>query len=454
MSRLKASLFGPYQREGVKWLVTHEYSDIKGGFLCDEMGLGKTIQMIATMCYNPLPNTLIIVPNSLVHQWIDEVKKFSNLTVSILTGVPTTQVSITTYSRFVKKSLLLPIIHSQKWDRVIMDEGHEVRNAKSQRFRNISDIKKDITWVLSGTPVYNSERDFRALTHLITEKNYDDIKREDIVLRRTKADVEEFNENLRLPECIFENIELERYPEEEYVNTMVYDKYMGLLNEADDMAVNMIMLEGLLRLRQIGIHPKIFLDAVYPVDHPKREYNAGSCKLDTLTRLIGEHPDEKTLIFTQFRAEMDIIKSMLPDRQVFMLDGRIDQGDRKNTIENFNKADAGAVFIIQIKTGGQGLNLQEATRIYITSPSWNPATELQAIGRSHRTGQKKTVVVKKLVYVKTEDNSPSIEESIVELQDQKSIVCAKVLNDTRLLSKIPKMRNPDMIKALRHFFAQ
>ena len=447
---MRAKLFD-YQINGVKWLVTREFSQIRGGFLCDEMGLGKTIQMIATMCYNPLPKTLIVVPNSLVHQWIDEVKKFSNLTVSKLTHMPATQVSITTYSQFVKKSLLLPVITSQTWDRVILDEGHEVRNSKSQRFKNILDLKKDIMWILSGTPVYNSERDFKTLTRLVTDIDYDEINRDDIVMRRTKADVG----HLQLPNCTFENVELERYPEEENMNTKVYEKYAGLVNEADDMMVNMIMLEGLLRLRQIGIHPKIFLDAVYPVDHPKREYDAGSCKIDTLIRLIAEHPDEKTLVFTQFRTEMDIIKSRLGDRQVFMLDGRIEQGDRKNIIEEFKKANQGAVFLLQIKTGGQGLNLQEATRIYITSPSWNPATELQAIGRSHRTGQKKTVVVKKLVYVKTDDNSPSIEESIVELQDQKSIVCAKVLNDTRLLSQIPKTkRNATMIKTLRNFFAQ
>lgn len=427
----------PYQREGVKWLITREFSKVKGGFLCDEMGLGKTIQMIATMVYNPLPHTLIVVPNSLVHQWVCEVKKFSNLTVSVLDGPPKTSVSITTYSRFVNKSLLLPAIQAHIWDRVILDEGHEVRTSKSKRFQNILDAKRGITWILTGTPVYNSERDFKALSRLITPL---DIKRDEIILRRTKADVGEFD----VPQCVFENIELERYPEEEEVNTTIYEKYTGILNEVDDNMTNMIMLEGLLRLRQIGIHPRIFKGD---------DYTGGSCKLDTLMKLIADHPDEKTIVFTQFRAEMDIINSMITDRPVFMLDGRVEQGLRSNVIDDFKKSKDGAVFLIQIKTGGQGLNLQAATRIYITSPSWNPATELQAIGRSHRTGQKKTVVVKKLVYIKT-GKTPSIEESIVELQDQKSIVCARVLNDDRLLSKIPKMSNVTIIKALKHFFKQ
>ena len=83
-----------------------------------------------------------------------------------------------------------------------------------------------------------------------------------------------------------------------------------------------------------------------------------------------------------------------------------------------------------------GLNLQEATRVYITAPSWNPATELQAIGRSHRTGQTQRVYVKKLVYMGT-DEVPSIEQSVMELQGHKSKVCAEILNDKRLEGKIP-----------------
>ena len=115
-------------------------------------------------------------------------------------------------------------------------------------------------------------------------------------------------------------------------------------------------------------------------------------------------------------------------------------------IRQFKKYPTGCVFLIQIKTGGQGLNLQDATRVYITSPSWNPATELQAIARAHRTGQTKTVHVKKLVYLS------SIDESIVELQDHKSLLSAEILNDPRVANQLPKMKNKNMVKQLRKFF--
>lgn len=110
------------------------------------------------------------------------------------------------------------------------------------------------------------------------------------------------------------------------------------------------------------------------------------------------------------------------------------------------------MFIIQIKTGGQGLNLQQATRIYITAPSWNPATELQAIARSHRTGQSKKVVVRKLIYKEVSEKIPSVEESIISLQQHKSVLCSQVLNDPRIVEQLPKSKNQTKIVELRKIF--
>ena len=110
------------------------------------------------------------------------------------------------------------------------------------------------------------------------------------------------------------------------------------------------------------------------------------------------------------------------------------------------------MFLIQIKAGGQGLNIQEATRVYITSPSWNPATELQAIARSHRTGQTQKVVVRKLMYGGSED-VPSVEHSIMNLQGHKAAVSAQVLNDDRLSKVIPtKVKKGITVRDLRKIF--
>lgn len=431
---LKTKLYAPYQLDGVKWMVSREFAKHPGGFLCDEMGLGKTVQTIATMVYNRLPRTLVVVPTSIVHQWVDEIKTHSTLTVSVFNGVANTDVCITPYSTFVETSNLYGPALAMQWDRVILDEGHEVRNSRTKRFKAIIRLWTKIRWILTGTPVYNSQHDFKSLLMFLTNELMFRETKNEVILRRTKADLVRFNESLELPPCNFEYVEIDR-PQEE---TTEYEKLFKYYSDriTDDASANMVILEGFLRLRQCSIHPSL----------ANKEYTGSSHKLDILKQLIQEHPDEKTLVFCHFKREMDMIGEMLSPLRCFRLDGDVDVSLRSKIIRRFKKYPTGCVFLIQIKTGGQGLNLQDATRVYITSPSWNPATELQAISRAHRTGQTKPVYVKKLVYLS------SIDESIVELQNHKSLVCAEVLNDPRVANQLPKMKKTNMVKQLRKFF--
>jgi SNF2 family DNA or RNA helicase len=168
--------------------------------------------------------------------------------------------------------------------------------------------------------------------------------------------------------------------------------------------------------------------------------------------MIQDHPKEKTLIFCNYMDEMDLIQEHLErlGHLVFRIDGSVDQALRVEMIDTFKRAPYG-VFVIQVKSGGQGLNLQEATRVYITSPSWNPATELQAIARAHRTGQTKKVTVRKLVYRGYPD-LPSIEESIMALQSHKSVITARVLNDPRLEKQLPEASNAMTARDLKKLF--
>jgi SNF2 family DNA or RNA helicase len=155
--------------------------------------------------------------------------------------------------------------------------------------------------------------------------------------------------------------------------------------------------------------------------------------MDTLTAFVKSHPREKSLVFTQFYGEThEIQKRMIKiGRAVFILDGQTE--NRESVVESFRRSsDEGAVFIIQIKTGGVGLNLQDASRVYITQPSWNPATELQAIARSYRSGQTKRVVVKKLVYAECD----AVDNEITRLQLKKSKICARVIGEHESVPEI------------------
>lgn len=471
----------PYQHEGVAWMLKRELAQgsVKGGMLCDEMGLGKTAQTLGLVLGNKVPLTLIVAPRSVVSQWRSEITKFApQLKVGMFEGVERDTLDIQAhdiilapysviYNRKKDREPWATPLHRHAWDRVILDEGHEIRNRRSKTHQAAVSLKAKHRWILSGTPVYNSILDFVALSaflHIprqVVQQNPGRI-RELYILRRTKADVAQHSQRLALPKCEFENVELEMYPEEAEVYETAFANARDTINEifrnAQNIAMhNMNILECLLRVRQVMIHPQLYLDGVATKGEEDFEIFAGkSRKIEALGEMVREHPQEKSLIFCQFIAEMDMIQEMLDGVgiQTFRIDGSVAKDERDARIRKFRQHPTGAAFIIQVKAGGVGLNLQEATRVYITAPSWNPATELQAIGRAHRTGQTQRVFVKKLIYQGTED-FPSIEQSIMNLQGHKATVCAEVLNDKRLESVIPLTNKKGVtIRDVRSLFSK
>lgn len=479
---LKTRLISPYQHDGVRWLVARETQpNLAGGFLCDEMGLGKTIQMLATMLVNPKPHTLVIAPKSVVGQWASEIKRFApSLTVATFDGpkrtvpVPLPNVIIAPYSvlgdRLTKpgapRKPPCPLL-AVNWDRVILDEGHEIRNRKSKVHVACKQLMAPIRWILSGTPVFNSVKDFVALCGFIglsqhEVQGYTDEIRAQYVLRRTKDDVARFNARLALPPCDVQNVELEMYPEEEALYEEVFERgrdvVRSVMNADNANMYQMALLEALLRVRQAMIWPQMYLDGVAKqMETDPERWSGRSKKFEALMKMASEHPDEKSLIFTQFMGEMDELQERFTaqDVPVFRIDGSVSKDARDERISEFKKCPAsrGPVFLIQIKAGGVGLNLQEATRVYITAPSWNPATELQAIGRAHRTGQTSKVVVRRLIYV-GRDTLPSVEQSIMQLQEGKARVCAEILNDPRVMGQIPNVSKTKVnIHTLKKIFA-
>ena len=460
-----------HQREGVKWLLARERSvDYPGGFLCDEMGLGKTVQLVATMLENPVDRTLIIVPKSIVTQWLGEINKFGpSLKVNLFDGPKraldsSAHVTIAPYSILPQRKggPLCPLI-SVEWGRIILDEGHEIRTQRSKTTIAAKVLPGRIRWVVTGTPVFNSIRDFVSLGGFIGIPKshvqcYTNEIREKYLLRRTKLDCERFT----LPPCDIETVELGMNAEEALMYREVYRKSQETVEEifaeGQQNVHQMELIECLLRVRQVMAWPQLYLDgmAIKEGSDPVK-WTGGSVKIDCLMKMIKEHPNEKTLVFGQFMGEMDEIHDRLHEARipVFRIDGSIDTEKRAERIEKFQKSSAGGpapVFIIQIKAGGVGLNLQSATRIYITCPAWNPATELQAICRAHRNGQTKKVFVKKLIYAEVE-GLPSIEQSIIELQGHKSAVCAEVLNDERLKAQLPALKGGVTARAVRKIFS-
>lgn len=458
---LTCQLYAPHQTEGVYWMLSMENqsSGPRGGFLCDEMGLGKTIQTIATFLGNPQKNTLVVVPKSIVNQWVEEINKFApQLKVTTFDGPKRTDdsevlkefdVVVAPYS-MLKSTVITNIL----WGRVVLDEAHEIRNKQAKVFKFSMNLKSEIKWLLTGTPVFNSMKDFVSLCNFLgfpkelvqaMPQKLKDI----YILRRKKT------QEIHAPRCYFENVELEMFKEEKELYQFVFLEAQDTIrkvikSKASKLMKNMFFLECLLRTRQVLIWPQMYYDGVAKKEGETPELWTGrSNKMETLFRNIESHPEEKTIVFCQFMGEMNYIQSHLTC-PVFRIDGSKEKFERIEELKEFNYAPQNSVLLVQIKCGGQGLNIQCASRVYITAPAWNPATELQAIGRCHRSGQTKDVHVKKLVYDHTEEIK-SVEKAIMALQKHKSFVCSEVLNDESLQNQIP-ISGPIGMDAIKKIF--
>lgn len=409
----------PHQIEGVEWLCKREAKGPhKGGILCDEMGLGKTIQMIELMKRLPVKSTLIVVPKSLVKQWIDEIYKFSGMEAHAYDG-PKRKFKDDVNIVVCPYSVVCDLV-KYSWDRIILDEGHEIRNKHSLTHKTVMSLVSERRWILTGTPVFNRMRDFVSLCEFIgisrmeVQCYFEHIK-STYVLRRLKTDTASLS---------FTNVELEMYPSERKLYQQVYNSYEE--NE---------ILEWILRCRQVCAWPQSYYDGMYKkYGGDKQIWQGSTAKMDTLMAMIKTHPKEKTIVFTQFRAESEEIRRRLEleGKLVFVMNGSTQ--NRDEIVTEFRETErTDTVFVIQIKTGGVGLNLQEATRVYIMGPSWNPATELQAIARSHRNGQKKHVTVKKLIYTEAD----AVDSEITELQNLKTTICEQVIGEASV--KLPEV---------------
>ena len=156
-----------YQSIGVQWLYDRETKfEIKGGVLADEVGLGKTIMITGTILRNQKKNTLIIVPKSLVQQWKDEIMKYTskievitpeNDQFSLNTNDKETYVFIVSQSRFNRANMNAKDLTycNAKWDRIVIDEAHSIKNSKSKLHKAVSLLQSPIRWALTATPVMN-----------------------------------------------------------------------------------------------------------------------------------------------------------------------------------------------------------------------------------------------------------------------------------------------------------
>ncbi|MBM4335532.1 MAG: hypothetical protein FJ108_06410 [Deltaproteobacteria bacterium] len=439
----------PYQRSGVDFLA-YVSSLGMGALLADDMGLGKTLQALAWLLHlrelEPSAGpSLVVCPTSVAHNWLREAERFApGLRVLALErgaeraarlgSLERCDLAITSYSllrRDIEAWRGVPL-HA-----AILDEGQFVKNPDSGVSRAVRELEARHRLVMTGTPLENRPLDLWSLMqfanpgYLGTRKSFvARFERDEsaprsrallaarlrpVLLRRLKQEVAP-----ELPARIEERRDCELSGEQRKRYALELARARAIAGaRATSAQANarkrIAVLAALLRLRQICCHP-----ALAGGGSAQR-----SGKLEALVELIEPLVAEghKVLVFSQFVRFLELVRRELTLQGIrsHLLTGATVK--REKVVAEFTDDPSPCAFLISLKAGGSGLNLASASYVVLLDPWWNPAVEAQAIDRTHRIGQTRTVVAYLVVARGT------IEEKVLELQERKQAIVRDVLGD-------------------------
>ena len=457
---LKAGL-RKYQEEGYRWMCFLQQNGF-GGCLADDMGLGKTLQAIAILLRSQEESpdkktSLVIVPASLMHNWLSECNRFApGLKIYPYVGIQRNK----ELKNFHLHDVILSTYHTVRQDiegladfpfhSIILDESQMIKNPSSKLYHSMLELKADHRMVLTGTPIENSLTDLWSQINFVNpgllgtlsffrrsfvqpiEKRRDEEREEKLrelinpfILRRTKQEVASelppLYEQVRY--CNMTEEQRRAYEEEK---SMARNSILQNLEEMGLERSAMVVLRALTRLRQIANHPALL------EDYQGLESGKFTEVYRDLESVIAE--DHKVLIFSSFVRHLNLFRDRLDgDRIPYAhLTGSHSQNQRKKAVEDFQQQNGCPLFLISLKAGGVGLNLTAADYVFILDPWWNPASELQAVHRAHRIGQDKNVFVYRFI------SSGTIEEKIQHLQQRKMELSESMITSNNPLKNLTK----------------
>ncbi|OIO66093.1 MAG: DNA/RNA helicase [Zetaproteobacteria bacterium CG_4_9_14_3_um_filter_49_83] len=455
-SGLNVTLRG-YQQRGLNWLQHLRRLDT-GALLADDMGLGKTIQTLAHLLKeketgNLQRPALLIAPTSLMHNWKAEAARFTpGLKVLLLHGasrkdyfpsIREFDLVLTTYGLLRSDGSALKTVC---WSLLILDEAQYIRNSRTGAARIARELDAEQRICLTGTPMENHLGELWSLFDFLMPGYLYDVRTFTRYFRKPierEADSERQRQlNLRIRPFMLrrskEEVAAELPAKTEIIRTVAMEEDQRILYEGIRLMMHqkvreamqrmgkgqsqIIMLDALLKMRQICCDPRLLKqaiqqtlaeDASYPVTLASID-KAGSAKLDLLRSMLPEMIAEgrRILLFSQFTRMLKLIEALCKELSIpyLLLTGAT--RDRATPVKAFQKHEA-PLFLISLKAGGVGLNLTAADTIIHYDPWWNPAAEAQASDRAHRIGQDKPVFVYKLI------TEGSVESRVLDMQRRK-----------------------------------
>ncbi|KAE8694443.1 Protein CHROMATIN REMODELING 24 [Hibiscus syriacus] len=433
-----------HQREGLKWLWSL-HCQVKGGILGDDMGLGKTMQIcgfLAGLFHSKLiKRALIVAPKTLLSHWIKElsVVGLSRKTREYFaTSAKTRQyelddvlqnqgILLTTYDivRNNSKALKGESYYSDDeddiiWDYMILDEGHLIKNPSTQRAKSLLDIPSAHRIIISGTPIQNNLKELWALFNfccpeLLGDNKWFKERYEHAILRGNDKNATEREKRIgstiakelreRIQPYFLRRLKKRAFDGSPLAALTILKKICDhplLLTKraAEDVLEGM---ESMLNPEDVSVAEKLAMhvaDVAETNDFQDNHDNL-SCKISFILSLLdtlipeGHH----VLIFSQTRKMLNLIQESLASNnyRFLRIDGTTKATDRVKIVNDFQEGIGAPIFLLTSQVGGLGLTLTKADRVIVVDPAWNPSTDNQSVDRAYRIGQKKDVVVYRLM---------------------------------------------------------
>jgi len=462
-----------HQEKGIRWMLDKEQNGtevstrdgkdvviVRGGFQCDDMGLGKTIQITATMANHVKKQTLLIAPLAMIETWAEVCQRTGMIVYEVVKGAwakregtasaiprhfmkcrPT--VYISNYEKLYHNFSLF----SRSWDRVVLDEAHKIRNGDGQVAVYARKIIAPIRWVVTGTPLVNSLKDVVSLLMFVGvpcsplwswDSRLNTILPQ-ILLHRSLNSLRAIIKGAPpVPEIYNDVLSFTTEDEEDFYYGVQGATEEMMAKYSNDLLSSAELFKLLLRLRQISVHPQVYINAKRREDitYNRKNWSLPCTKVERVKKIISTDTNEKVhkyIIFCQFIDEMALMRDALigqvKEENILMYHGGMNQAERTAVLAKSKKTTETTVMLLQLHAGGVGLNLQEYDRIIFVSPWWTAALMDQAIARAVRMGQ--TEVVKVYHLCLAAENEATI--NIDTMVDAKAVEKRKMLEKMFLM---------------------
>lgn len=439
-----------FQKVGVNWAAT-----AGRGIIGDSMGLGKTNQAIKTVAELEARQRisgegayLIIVPNSKLEDWAEEIRLWygDKLPIHVIDHRKTSRRCLDEpvlrgwyITNWEKVSILLNQMGKHRWDVIIGDESHRMKGRDSKRAKamfHLSKYSSKHRYLLTGTSIVNDVPDLWSQLHFCNPARFTSFwkfvgrymevenslwgkgfeigpalkDREEELHTVLKTNMiarydDDPDVDVELPAIRHQKIVVELGPKQRKVYNQMRDDFVAWIGDeaanpdGDIVAPSAMSRVG--RLKQIAGSLGIF----------KIQGIADSAKIDRLIEVLEDKPYEKFVILSQYKTMVDetcrrLRESGIPygrmdgEHQHSWRIGQDDEGikyaNRKELMDAFQRPPEDDVndgqsmlrcFVATVQTGGEGVTLTAARYLAFLDLEWTPKSRLQAFKRIHRIGQ-------------------------------------------------------------------